>query len=41
MKFNNNYGFISDEPNTLNRLAQAYSYYTYVISDFNYVVNDV
>ena len=41
MKFNNNYGFISDKTDTLNKIAQTYSYYTYVTSGFSYVVNDV
>ncbi|CAK65713.1 unnamed protein product (macronuclear) [Paramecium tetraurelia] len=41
VKYNNNYGFISDENIDLNHLAQGYSYYTYFISNFNYMVSDV
>ncbi|CAD8165566.1 unnamed protein product [Paramecium pentaurelia] len=41
VKYNNNYGFISDENSDINHLAQAYTYYTYFISNFNYMVNDV
>ncbi|CAD8068123.1 unnamed protein product [Paramecium sonneborni] len=41
VKYNNNYGFISDDNSDINHLAQAYTYYTYFISNFTYMVNDV
>ncbi|CAD8142287.1 unnamed protein product [Paramecium pentaurelia] len=41
VKYNNNYGFISDDKADVNHFAQAYTYYTYFISNFNYMVNDV
>jgi myosin protein heavy chain len=41
VKYNNNFGFVSDDDTEINHLAQAFSYYTYFISKFGYMVSDV
>ncbi|CAD8064187.1 unnamed protein product [Paramecium sonneborni] len=41
VRYNNNYGYINDNNSDINHLAQAFTYYTYIISNFNYMVNDV
>ena len=41
IKYNNNFGFINEVPTDLNMLAQAFTYYTFHISGFNYIINDV
>ncbi|CAD8057503.1 unnamed protein product [Paramecium sonneborni] len=42
VKYNNNYGFIHEDPTLeLNKFAQSFTYYTYFISSFNYMVSDV
>ncbi|CAD8140627.1 unnamed protein product [Paramecium pentaurelia] len=41
-KYNNNYGFINEDYQTeLNKFAQSFTYYTYFISNFNYMVTDI
>ncbi|CAD8188247.1 unnamed protein product [Paramecium pentaurelia] len=41
VKFNNNYGYINPKDDLLNNIAQLFSYYTYHISDFQYMICDV
>ncbi|CAK84497.1 unnamed protein product (macronuclear) [Paramecium tetraurelia] len=41
VKFNNNYGYINPNNNILNNIAQVFSYYTYHISEFQYLICDV
>ena len=41
MKYNNNFGFVSDDDKEINHLAQAFTYYTFFVSNFNYMVSDV
>ncbi|CAD8085298.1 unnamed protein product [Paramecium primaurelia] len=40
-KYNNNDGYISDAKTELNAISQAFSYFTYQKSSFNYIVNDI
>ena len=41
MKYNNNYGFIEENAAELNKMAQAFTLYTYLISNLNYMVTDI
>ncbi|CAD8164784.1 unnamed protein product [Paramecium octaurelia] len=41
VKFNNNYGYINPNNTLLNNIAQVFSYYTYHISEFQYLICDV
>ncbi|CAD8131993.1 unnamed protein product [Paramecium octaurelia] len=42
VKYNNNYGFINEDHTAeLNKFAQSFTYFTYFISQFNYMVSDV
>ncbi|CAD8077917.1 unnamed protein product [Paramecium primaurelia] len=40
-KYNNNDGYICEENSELNAISQAFSYFTYQISSFNYIINDI
>ncbi|CAD8140407.1 unnamed protein product [Paramecium octaurelia] len=41
VKYNNNFGYINEDPSDLNKFAQAFSYYTFFISKGLYMINDV
>ncbi|CAD8140620.1 unnamed protein product [Paramecium pentaurelia] len=42
VKYNNNYGYINEDyKKELNKFAQSFTYYTYFISNFNYMVTDI
>ncbi|CAD8119981.1 unnamed protein product [Paramecium sonneborni] len=41
IKFNNNYGYINPKKDLISILAQVFSYYTYHISEFQYMVCDI
>ncbi|KAM3131608.1 hypothetical protein pb186bvf_016272 [Paramecium bursaria] len=41
IKYNNNWGFIDDKLTPMNQLAQAFTQFTYYISNFQYMINDV
>ncbi|CAD8157089.1 unnamed protein product [Paramecium octaurelia] len=40
-KYNNNDGYISDENSELNAISQGFSFFTYQVSQFSYIINDI